>query len=179
MGRIRIPVVIIVFAITLTLLLLGQRFVFRQHMLSNLEAEFLDTTGVKTAHIKSDADGLSLVVELQEGIGFKIAYDEMLRLSKQAGIPPERIFIQDSRGPILSEALYAIHYAVEEGIATGRFQLMVNSVENELAHRGIEDYEIWVGPQFVCLAMHHGPEHLYQVFARNHAMAWKSVEREG
>ena len=31
------------FAITLTLLLLGQRFVFRQHMLSNLEAEFLDT----------------------------------------------------------------------------------------------------------------------------------------
>ena len=166
MGKIRIPVVIIVFLISLTLLLLGQHFVFKRHSLSSLEARFMDIPGVNTARIESDPDGLQVVVDLESTADFKETHDQMVRLGKEAGISPERISIRDTRGPILSEALYAVHYSVAEGIATGHFQLMAKTVEDELARRNIEDFEIWVGQGFLYLEMHSGPEYLYQVFPR-------------
>lgn len=166
MGKIRIPVVIMIFAISLTLLLLGQHFIFRKHNLSSLEAEFMDISGVKAARVNSGPDGLNVVVGLENTIELKTLHDQTVRLAKQAGIPADRITIQDARGPILSQALYAIHYSVEEGIATGHFQLMAGTVSEELARRDIEDFKIWVEPGFVYLEMHYGPEHLYQVFPR-------------
>ena len=166
MGKIRIPVVVAVFVISLTLLLLGQHFIFRPHTLSNLEAKFTDIVGVKVACITSDADGLSLDVELDDELGSRASYNGILRLAKQVGIPPERITIQDDRGPILSQALYAIHYSIAEGIATGQFHRMANTVEDKLASYDIENYQIWVEQECVYLEMHYGSEHLYQVFPR-------------
>ena len=66
----------------------------------------------------------------------------------------------------MSQAFYDIHYAVEEGLATGRFQLMADTVRRALAVRGIDDYQLWVDQQFVYLEMHYGSEHLYHVFPR-------------
>lgn len=167
MGKIRIPVVIIIFAISLTMLLLGQHFIFRKHSLSNLEAKFMDVAGVKTARVEPGPDGLGLVVELENEVDLRTSYEEMVRLGRKAGIPPERIVMQDARGPILSQAVYDIHYSIAEAIATGHFQLMEKAIKDELAGRNIQDYEIWVEPGYVYLVMHYGPEHLYQVFPRH------------
>lgn len=166
MGRIKIPVVIVVFAISLTLLLLGQYFIFRPHTLSILEAKFINIPGVKAACVTSSTDGLGLDIELEDNPSLKASYSQILRLAKQVGIPPERITIQDDRGPILSQALYDIHYSVEEGIATGQFQRMATVVQDELASHNIENYQIWVEQECVYVEMHYGSEHLYQVFPR-------------
>jgi len=166
MGNLKIPIVITVFLISLTLLLLGQRFIFRPYSIGSLEARFAEINGVETARIESEPDGTSLLLQLREGTGLRHSYEEILKLSRQAGIQPERITIIDARGPVLSQALYAIHYSVAEGIATGQFRSMASAVEDELAHRDIVDYEIWVEEEFVYLEMHYGPEHLHQMFPR-------------
>ncbi|NLJ26152.1 MAG: hypothetical protein GX354_12155 [Firmicutes bacterium] len=166
MGRIKIPVVIVVFAISLTLLLLGQYFIFRPHTLSILETKFSNIPGVKTACVTSDTDGLSLDIELEDNPGLRASYSQILRLAKQVGIPPEGITIQDDRGPILSQALYDIHYSVAEGIATGEFHRMATIVQDELANHSVERYQIWVERECVYVEMHYGSEHLYQVFPR-------------
>lgn len=166
MGRLKIPIVIVVFAISLTLLLLGQHFIFRPHTLSVLEAKFTNIAGVKTACVTFNDEGLSLDIELDDNPDLKSSYSQILRLAKQVGLSPERITIQDDRGPILSQALYDIHYSVAEGIATGQFRQMAAIVEEELVHHNIENYQIWVEQECVYVEMHYGSEHLYQVFPR-------------
>ena len=179
MGKINLPVLTIVAAVSLALLLLGQHFIFNQHNLRGLEEKFADIPGVAATAVDSTPNGLSLTLELEKETELREAYRKILNLAAEAGISFDAISIRDDRGPILSQTLYDIHYAIEEGIATGRFQLMADSVEDELAARGIDDYELWVDSQFVYLEMNYGPEHLYQVFPRGDFQLRGAPSRKG
>ncbi|NMB26082.1 MAG: hypothetical protein GX986_11175 [Firmicutes bacterium] len=170
MGNLKMPVIIIVFVLTLAALLLGQHFIFRQRTLNNLEAQFAILPGIEDVTISPESEGLSLVVHMGQETGLKSTYDRLLGLAKKAGIPPHRIILQDNRGPILSQALYDIHYAIARGITVGEFPSMAMDVEAILDAQGIENREIWVEKEFVYLEMHYGTEHLYQVFSRDPVM---------
>ena len=179
MGNLKIPVIIIVFIVTLAMLLLGQHFIFQRRALNSLEAQFADLSGIDSVSIQSGPEGLSLAPHIGHGVGLKSTYDELLVLAKQAGIPPHRITLQDDRGPILSHVLYNIHYAIAQGIATGQFQSMAQAVQGELVTHGIENGEIWVDKEFVYLEMHYGSEHLYQVFSRDLTISQSSELTRG
>ena len=167
MGNLKIPVIIIVFVVTLAGLLLGQHFIFRQRSLNNLEAQFASLPGVQDVTIESTSEGLILVVHMGQEFGLKPTYDRLQILAKQAGIPPHRIILQDDRGSFLYQALYDIHYAIAQGITVGDFPQMARDIRGLLDAQGIEKWEIWVEKEYVYLEMHHGSEHLYQVFSRD------------
>ena len=165
MGKINLLVLTAVAVISLALLLFGQHFLFNNHTLRNWEARFTDIPGVAAAAVDSTPDGLGLTLKLASDADLRETHGLVLNLAVEAGISLDAISIDDDRGPVLSRTLYDIHYAIEEGIATGRFQLMADNVRDELTARGI-DGELWVGSEFIYLEMHYGPEHLYQVFPR-------------
>ena len=166
MGKINLPVLTAAVAISLALLLLGQHFLFNQHTLRSWEERFADIPGVAAAVVESTPNGLSLTLKLEKETELRETYPRILDLAARTGVSFDDISIQDDRGPVLSQTIYDIHYAIEEGIATGRFQLMADAVKDELAARGIDDYELWVDSEFIYLEMHYGPEQLYQVFRR-------------
>ncbi|NLJ85102.1 MAG: hypothetical protein GX322_01560 [Firmicutes bacterium] len=179
MGELKIPVVIIVFIITLALLLLGQRFIFQQRSMNNLERQFEKLVGVDNATIRHGSGGLTATIQLSDAVGLKATYDEILVLARQSGILPHSIELRDARGPVLAEALYSIHYAIAEGIATGEFQPMAQVVQAKLAALGVSEWELWVEKEFVYLEMHHGSEHLCQVFSRDGTLGHRSELARG
>ncbi len=166
MGKINLLVLTAVAVISLALLLFGQHLLFNNHTLRNWEARFTDIPGVAAAAVDSTPRGLTLTLKLAGDVEFRETFHQLLDLAVEAGVSPAAIILEDTRGPVLSQAFYDIHYAVEEGLATGRFQLMADTVRRALAVRGIDDYQLWVDQQFVYLEMHYGSEHLYHVFPR-------------
>lgn len=166
MRKINLPVLTMVSAISLALLLLGQHFIFSRHTVRGWEEKFADIPGVAAAAVDSTPNGLSLTLQLDNETGLQETYGQILNLAAEAGISLDAVSILDTRGPILSQTLYEIHYAIQEGIATGRFQHMADAVAQGLAHRGIDNYQLWVDNELIYLEMHYGPEHLYQVFPR-------------
>ena len=82
------------------------------------------------------------------------------------------------RGQFLSQAFYDIHYAVEEGLATDRFQLMADTVRRALAVRGIDDYQLWVDQQFVYLEMRYGSD-IFATCFDGTSSPWVAPSRKG
>ncbi|NLK08125.1 MAG: hypothetical protein GX316_05430 [Firmicutes bacterium] len=185
MGKLKLHVILIVFLLTLALLLLGQHFILRPKSLNNIEAQFVDLPGVKDVKVEAKSEGLSLMIHFGPKGGLKSTYDKILVLAKTFGIPHHRIELKDERGPVLSAALYDIHYYIAWGMAVGDFPAMVAAVNTVLDAEDITQHEIWVDKEFIFLEMHWEQEHLYQVFSRDSTLTdlpelfRGSLEQEG
>ena len=107
---------------------------------------------------------------LQNVVNLEATYRALLENSRQVlGNRRFQIVIQDDRTPELEEFYYIVHYQVQEAIATGRFALMADRIQEESRKRNIET-RVFVDGSYVYLQMKKGGAGMYVVIARQPAI---------
>jgi hypothetical protein len=126
--------------------------------------------GVRQAQVKEDGGRINLVVSLGPARDFKTTYQRLAELLDEAyGHRAGRVVVQDNRTAALTGALYELNFALQEGLATGRFRAMRAAVEKQARTLGLSRPYLWVEDGRIYLGLRDGPAVLYAVVERRPA----------
>lgn len=87
------------------------------------------------------------------------------------GLGPFRLEIVDARDAGLEQALYRLHFALQEANATGRFTKLAEDVKAVAREQGIEEPRVYVSADRIYVSLYRGDHYLYEVLPRLHPAA--------
>lgn len=167
-SKLRLDIVVLTFIIVSALAFGGQyaylRFQVEGPTVRALEA----VPGVKAARIERDAQGKSAVrIKLQAVPDFAATYKRIVATAeKHLGGSLAGIIIEDGRDEELVKTYSRMNFAVEEGIATGRFTKMAGSLQKAAREAGLDRFDVWVDEDRVYLSLENNHHWLYQAVSR-------------
>ena len=168
MREIRVPLVLAV-CLGVVLAGLGARSIYyRERVVAPLAAAAAELPGVASVEVvDAAAGGKDVVARLVPGAPLESAYVALDELARAAlGRSYGRLRLEDRRTPVLERAFHAMHFAVHEGIATGRFAAMAGEVEARLAAFPGVQHRVRVGDRHVFVELAEGDAYLHEVIPR-------------
>lgn len=126
--------------------------------------------GVRRAELRDDGGRVDLVVTLGPTRDFHATYQRLGEvLTRGYGRNGGRVVVRDARTPRLSRALYELNFALQEGLATGRYTEMRQVVEAQARALQLPPPHLWVEEGRIYVALQDGKAILYTVVARGSA----------
>lgn len=167
MKDLRIHIIIITVIIVVLIGVGAQRLLYMQKVERPLNEMFLSIDGVKSYELLENPSGRELVVTVEPVEDLQTLYQEIHMVSRRVlGENISQIRLVDRPNSRLKAALYQAHYAIQEGIATGRFTEMSETVREVMASEKISNYRLTVGYDNVYLQMIDGGYFIYSIFPR-------------
>lgn len=164
LDDIRINVVIVVFVIVLGLALALQYFTHRKLVIEPIYQAFANIEGVIGVDLAEQDDQIVLTLALAEVEQLDMLAAEISSTAAQFA-KPLQIIIKDKANQTLKAAYDQMHFAVEQGIATGYFVEMAERIE-QLASEYQIKFTLKVDGNYVYLQLHDGDDYLYQIVSR-------------
>lgn len=161
MGELRIPVVLLSFGVALGAFYGVQRLLYREQVAQPLEEAFRAVAGVQAVQVTNGPRGVRIAVELGPVEDFQATYGELERVATETAGTNWQLEVLDRRGP-LDELYYRWHFVIQQGIATGRFENMIQELDRRAAQAGVDRYRVHVGPEAVYVQIHAGEHYLYE-----------------
>ncbi len=164
-------------AVLLLGLLLGGRLVYDRVTADQpLFKSLSELKEVKASKIDNNtANSLDIRIELNAVDDLAVSCERMAAaVAPVAGTKPYRLLLTDNRSAALAAAYHQIHFALQEGVATGDFTAMGARVSNYLNEAGLSEHRITVARDFVFVQIHQGDAYLYEIIPRTQA-AWVAV----
>lgn len=164
LDDIRINVVVIIFIVVLGFAVGLQQFFHKKMVIEPVYQAFASIEGVEGVELK-ERDGMIVLtlsladVEHLHTVAAKIS-SAAARFSQ-----PFQILIKDQPNETLKAAYEQMHFALEQGIATGYFVEMAERIE-ELALKHKVDFALRIDGSYVYLQLHDGGYYLYQIVSR-------------
>lgn len=174
MRDLRIPLIIAVFVFVVTLGVGARSLYYEMRVVDPVASIAHDVPGVHSVEVTAGRGGLKdVVVKLDDEIRLEEVYLEVeRRAAERLGASFGRIVLRDRRTPELAEGFYRIHYALQEGITTGRFSEMAEKVEEALSDAGLVEHRIFVGERHLFVQLHAPSGHyLYEALPRVYSQA--------
>lgn len=165
----RIDRLVITFLVITALFSMGERWLTQQRVQNPVLREINRLPGVKEARLLPDpSGGMTLEVRLEGVTDLAETYRAILNQAERLGNQPLAVKILDSRDSRLTELLHQVHFAIQEGIATGHFQAMAQEVANQVSRAGITHWYLTVTNDGVYLTLSANGHYLYAIFPRTH-----------
>lgn len=162
-----IPVVAVVFLLSLSGLILGQGVAYRYFTERPLQMAFDGIEGVEGFEIVDDEGQIYVQVKLGDVDNLRDVYKQIYSASrKHIGKGFKDIIIKDERDSFLEEVYYSIHFDVQEAIATGNFSRMAGEIEEKTTAAGIDKSRIYVDNDRLFIELHEGKKYLYEMIPR-------------
>lgn len=167
MKKLRLHIVILTFLSVLVAGVAGREVLYRQQVQKPLDDRFAEIAGVESIELTGRGTQRELIVTLKKEVELDQTYQQIVQ-SAQSVLGDDFVAIQlvDKRNTRLNDALHASHFAIEEGIATGRFTEMAERVTRILRGHGIDDFRLAVDETNVYLQMVDKENYLFRVFPR-------------
>jgi len=164
LDDIRINVVVVVFIVVLGLAMSLQYFIHKKAVIEPIYQAFANIDGVESVELQEQDGRIILMLALTE-------VEQLHTLAAEIGetaarfSQPIRILFKDRPNETLKAAYDQMHFALEQGIATGYFVEMAERIA-ELAGKYQVDYALRIDGNYVYLQLHDGGNYLYKVVSR-------------
>lgn len=167
-GNLKIPIIAITFVLSLGLAMLGQQLLFQKTVSAPLQTTFAEIPGVSAVQLKDENGKTNVVLRLAGNqIDLSQVYTQVEQVARQRlGNRFGQVVLKDERTAALNEAFYRMHFALQQGIATGQFVEMARAVEQEAASLGLDHFRVYVGDRHVFVQLHQDDHSLYTVLPR-------------
>lgn len=167
LSGLKVEAVVAAFAVTAAVVFGLQWAVKRYQVEQPLLRAAERVEGVRRAELSFAGGRPTLVVTLGSPRDFRTTYQQLEGLVQGAfGEGAGRVMLRDNRTGRLSQALYEINFAVQEGLATGRFTEMRKAVEGEAKRLKLSRPYLWAEDDRVYLGLRDGQAALYAVVER-------------
>lgn len=173
MRDLKIPMIVLAFAVVLTLGLGARALYYQERVVGPLAGLAGAVDGVEAIEVVDTASGLKEVrALLSADVRLEEAYGSLEELARtNLGSAFGGLVIEDRRSAELEEAYYHVHFAVQEGISTGHFNRMAEVIEGRLAEMGISGHRVYVADEYVFVQLHDGGAYLYEAVPRPQLVA--------
>ncbi len=165
-GELRIWAVAIVLAVALGALFGGYYLYEQNTVKAPLEQALAEAPGVKAFTLTRDGAVTRLDVELAWVDSLADTYAALDATAGRLLGQGYALRLIDRRDPFLERVYHQAHFALQEGIYTGRFTDMARSVDEIMAQNGVEEYRLTVTERHVFLQIKKGRAYLYEVIPR-------------
>lgn len=119
-----------------------------------LKEEISAIEGIKDIKIINNNNLNDLFVSFEPGIDFYSSYQKINEVMEtKLGSKSGNIIIDNNSSTELEEIYYQIHYAIHEGINTGKFLEMKENVEEIVSNVEIDNYRLWIDNDAVYLQL--------------------------
>lgn len=163
----RIGIIALVFVLASLLIFGGQQLRYRFDVFEPMQKAFTQVDGVEKVKFDRTGGHVDIVVTLGKVDNLEKTVSEIETLGKYyLKDSLGDISIVDSRDADLDEVYYEMHYAIEEGIATGHFRQMAKDLQDTAKKSGLERFRVYVGNDRVYVLMAKGGRYLYEVVPR-------------
>lgn len=163
----KIPVIILVFVVTLGAGVGAQQFFYRQQIVNPLTAEFQRVPGVKGATLEKRGGTTDVVIDIGVVDDLAQSYDALLTIAQDGlGDRLGEVRLADRRNAALSNAYYHLHFAIQEAIATGRFTELEQRAGEIAAQAGLDRQRIRITARYIAVQLHDGDHYLYEIVPR-------------
>ncbi|HEX6971671.1 MAG TPA: hypothetical protein VF234_05595 [Limnochordia bacterium] len=163
----RIPIVITAFLAVLALAWGAQWFFYRTRVAAPLKTGFEGIPGVAGVSLRPAGTRTDLWVHLTSGADLFRAYAQLEAVGREVlGADLGVIHIVDNRTPELDRAYHALHFALQEGAATGHFVEMAERAERLASEWGLDEHRIVVGDRYIFVQLRSGARWLYAALPR-------------
>lgn len=163
----KLHIMIIAFVACLAAAFGVQRLAYSHRVAAPLEQEFLRLEGVTGVSLADEGDRTDVILHVEPDTDVPKVYREAQRLGRTTlGASMGEVRLVDRRTPELTAAFYALHLALHEGAATGRFTLMERQLEAVLPELPVDDARVFVDDRYVYVVIVHGDAYLYELIAR-------------
>ncbi len=170
MNKMRVHIIVITLVIVTLLGVGGQKLLYMQNVQRPLNQRFLAIAGVESYELLDTPGAQDLVVTVKPTADLQDMYQELEDVARQVlGEEIGRIRLVDRPNQRLEEVLHAAHFPVQEGIATGGFTAMNESISEIMADANIPEYRLAVDAENVYLQMLDGDYFIYSVYPRRTA----------
>ncbi|MGE5508751.1 MAG: hypothetical protein ACM3RP_09765 [Chitinophagales bacterium] len=175
----KVEVIFLAFLLTIALVFGGQWLLGRYQVERPLLASARKVDGVKDARLEPVDGRMNLVVTMGPARDFRASHDRLLELLDLAyGRDAGKVVVHDNRTAKLTGALYEMNFALQEGLATGRFTEMRAAVVKEAHADGLATPYLWVDADRIYLGLKDKNHVLYDVVERKPANT-TAVAQEG
>ncbi|HHW13540.1 MAG TPA: hypothetical protein GXX28_01230 [Firmicutes bacterium] len=180
LSGLKVEAVVAAFAVTAALVFGLQWAVRRYQVEQPLLRAAARVEGVRRAEVSFVGGRPELVVTMGSTSDFRESYQQLEGLMRRAfGEGAGRVVVRDSRTPRLARALYEVNFAVQEGLATGRFTEMRGAVESAAERLKLPPPYLWVEDNRVYLGLRDGRAVLYAVVEHKAAQTGDAVTEGG
>lgn len=168
MKNVKVPLVVLVFLIVTAAGLGIHRVYVHQRVEGPLADMALDLEGVDSIELVKTISGKrDVYVRFDPDAPLEIVYPEVLSAARHSlGAMMGRLIVVDQRNPLLDEAYHKIHFAVQEGISTGRFTQMEAEIDRRLQSFPINDARVTVSHDHVYVQLVDGDDYLVSIVPR-------------
>lgn len=130
-----------------------------------------EVEGVRRVTLVEEGSRVDLVVTMGPSRDFHSSYRKLSDLLSRAyGRSAGRVVVRDNRTERLSKALYELNFALQEGLATGRFGEMRAAVETQARALQLPLPYLWVEDSRIYLGLRDKGAVLYEVIERTPAV---------
>lgn len=147
---------------------MGGWALFRERTVDEpLQRAYQSFNYVKECRIVRKQDGVNVRLVLAPVDDLRRAYLELEKKGKEVlGRTPFTVEIGDDRTQELNEVYYRAHFVIQEGIATGRFLAMDETLE-KMPKPGVARWRVFVDERRVYVQFHDDKGHsLYEIVER-------------
>lgn len=168
----RIPIVALAFIAVLAIAIGGQWLFYRTQVAVPLETGFEKIPGVAGVTLEKAGSRTDLFVHLTPSADLAETYRLLESIGQKVlGSDLGAVHIVDDRTPELTAAYHRLHFAVQEGAATGRFVEMAGRVDRLAVQTGLDEHRLVVGDRYLFVQLRSGSHWLYAVVPRPEAAA--------
>lgn len=175
----KIDRVIIAFLVVASLLFGGEKLLEYQRVENPVLSGVKNIPGVVEARLVNTSNGMTLEVKLQGVTDLAKTYQAIQDKVEPLGNRLTSVDIRDSRTQELSDALHDLHFAIQEGIATGHFQNMADQVQALAQKSGVKISYLTVTGDGVYVTLAEKGHYLYAIYPRPETVAGQANQTGG
>jgi hypothetical protein len=168
MMNTKIRPVVVVLALVLGLaLIFGTQFAVKTYRLEEpFKAKVLSMDGIQNVQLVNATDGRRIIVTVETHVELAKAYHRIQELAKETLRGQSTIEINGKASARLTGIYQQMHFAIYEGIASGKFTQMADQLKGvaEVAH--VEKYSVQVDQENVYLKLIENGEVFVKVVPR-------------
>ena len=163
-----IPLIILAFLLGLGSML-GVQYLYQNQQVDRpLQEIYEQDQRVIRSSLQREPDGTLLIeLKMSNVEDFFQVYRELNEKTRNIlGSDQFRIQVQDERDEFLNQAYYQMHFSLQEGIATGKFTLMAEQIDQFARQYQLDQATVRVENDGLYVHLTKGQHYLYQIIPR-------------
>lgn len=161
------PMIVVATLVVSLAFIFGTQFAVKTYRLEEpFKQEVLSLQGVKDVQLVNTSDGRAIRLTLGQDVQLKDMYQHVEKLAKETWGENFTIEMKDTASAEMAEIYQEMHFAVYEGIASGKFTQMAAQMKEIANAVEVSDYELQVDNTNVYLKLVKDGEVFTQVIPR-------------
>ncbi|MFW6287170.1 MAG: hypothetical protein ACOC2J_00280 [bacterium] len=166
----KLKIILVVVILVLGLFFSGQYLNEVYNVDKPIKDDILALEGIRDVSIIDNNDKVDLHIEFKPGIDFYTLYQTITnimddRLGERSGNVV--IAKNNQSNSNLDDIYYELHFAIYQGINTGRFVEMEENIKVIVDKSDLDNYKIWVDNQSVFIQLDRNDESIYKRISYN------------